>query len=455
MNLLFTLAAFALTLGILIVVHEYGHYIVARRCGVRVLRFSIGFGKPLFTKKFSPEGTEWVLAAFPLGGYVKMLDEREGQVAAADLPFAFNSQSIYRRSAIVLAGPVANLLLAVVVYWFLFVYGVPGIKPILGEIPPATAAAAASFQRGEILVRIDDEPVATWQDTRWILLQHAVQKSVVEIEARNERGESALHRLDLGGLTADDLERDFLGKLGLTRFQPDLPARIGRVLPNSVAARAGLQAGDDILSANSVPLRYWEDLVRLVRQNPEVPLKLAIRRGDRHFQVELTPDAVKENGRAAVGKIGASPMMDPALFDKLVTEVRYPVHTAFVRAIAKTWDTSLFSLKMLGKMLTGQVSWKNVSGPITIADYAGQSAHLGWGPYISFLALISISLGVLNLLPIPLLDGGHLMYYIVEMIKGSPVSERTMEIGQQIGIAILLTLMVFAFYNDINRLITG
>ena len=454
MSLLFTLAAFAATLGILIVVHEYGHYIVARWCGVRVLRFSVGFGKPLLTKKFAPDGTEWVLAAFPLGGYVKMLDEREGQVAPADLPYAFNNQSIYRRSAIVLAGPLANLILAVVLYWFLFAYGVPGIKPILGEVPFSTPAASASLLRGDTITRVGDEPVATWQDVRWVLLQHAVQKTVVEIETRNERGETALHRLDLGSLDANDLENDFLGKLGLTRFRPDLPAKIGKLLSGGVAARAGLMVGDEVLSVNQNPLKDWEELVQWVRQNPGLPLKLGIKRGAGIFQVELIPDAVKENGLAAVGKIGASPMMDPSLFEKLVTEVRYPIHTAFVRALGKTWDTSLFSLKMLGKMVTGQVSWKNISGPITIADYAGQSAHLGWVPYISFLALISISLGVLNLLPIPLLDGGHLMYYMVEMIKGSPVSERTMEIGQQIGIAILLTLMLFAFYNDINRLIT-
>ncbi|HUW50179.1 MAG TPA: RIP metalloprotease RseP [Sulfuricella sp.] len=455
MNLLFTLAAFAMTLGILIVIHEYGHYVVARLCGVRVLRFSVGFGKPLFTRKFSPDGTEWVLAAFPLGGYVKMLDEREELVAPVDLPYAFNRQSIYRRSAIVLAGPVANLILAIVLYWFLFVYGVIGIKPILGEVPFSTPASSASFHRGDTITRIGDEPVATWQDARWILLQHAVQKKMVEIETRNDRGEIALHQLDLKGLDADDLENDFLGKLGLTRYRPDLPAKIGKVLPDGVAAKAGLTVGDEILSVNQTPLKTWEELVQWIRQNPGLPLEIAVKREGGYFQVKLIPDAVKESGHPVVGKIGASPMVDQRLFEKLVIEVRYPIHRAFVQALRKTWDTSIFSLKMMGKMVTGQVSWKNISGPITIADYAGQSAHLGWVPYLSFLALISISLGVLNLLPVPLLDGGHLMYYMVEMIKGSPISERTMEIGQQIGIAILLTLMLFAFYNDINRLIIG
>ena len=455
MSLLFTLAAFAVTLGILIVVHEYGHFIVARRCGVRVLRFSVGFGKPLITKKFTPDGTEWVLAAFPLGGYVKMLDEREGPVAPADLPYAFNSQSIYRRIAIVLAGPVSNLFLAVLLYWALFIYGVPGIKPILGEVPLSTPAASASLHRGDTIARIGNEPAATWQDLNWILLQHAVQKSVVEIETRNARGEIAMHQLDMSGLSPDDLDSDFMGKLGLTRFQPDVPAKIGKVLPDGVAAKAGLRVGDEILSVNRIELYRWEELVQQVRQNPGLPLMLEVKRGGDYFQVQVIPAPTKENGHSSVGKIGASPMVDHALFENLITEVRYPVDRALVQALRKTWDTSLFSLKMLGKMVTGQVSWKNISGPITIADYAGQSARYGWVAYISFLALISISLGVLNLLPIPLLDGGHLMYYMVEMIKGSPVSERTMEIGQQIGIAILLTLMLFAFYNDINRLVVG
>ena len=455
MSLLFTLGAFAVTLGILIVVHEYGHYLVARMCGVRVLRFSVGFGKPLVSKRFAPDGTEWVLAAFPLGGYVKMLDEREGPVEPGDVPYAFSSQSIYRRSAIVLAGPVANLLLAVLLYWFLFVYGVPGIKPIVGDVPLATPAAAASLHRGDTITRIGNEPAVTWQDVSWILIQHAVQKSVVEIETLNERGEIATHQLDMSGLSSDDLDNDFMGKLGLTRFHPDFPAKIGKVLPDGVAAKAGLRVGDEILSVNQTPLDRWEELVQWVRLNPGLPLTVAIKRGGDSFQVKVIPDSVKESGPSPVGKIGASPMVDPALIAKLVTEVRYPIGKAFVQALRKTWDTSLFSLKMLGKMVIGQVSWKNISGPITIADYAGQSARFGWVPYISFLALISISLGVLNLLPIPLLDGGHLMYYMVEMIKGSPVSEKTMEIGQQIGIAILLTLMIFAFYNDINRLVVG
>lgn len=455
MSVLYTLAAFAVTLGILIVIHEYGHYLMARWCGVKVLRFSVGFGRPLLVKRFAGGETEWALSAFPLGGYVKMLDEREGAVATEELGRAFNRQTVFRRSAIVLAGPVANLLLAVLIYWVLFMHGIQGLRPVLGDIPPATAAASAAFHRGETVTRVAGDPVATWQDLRWALAKRVAPGAIVEIQAQTDDGQIVTHRLDVGTIGPQDMDGDFLGKLGLIRYQPDLAARIGRVLPGGAAAQAGLQAGDTIVAVNRQRLKRWEELVQRVRQSPSLSLTLTVNRGGRQFTMDLTPDSVKESAGVVIGKIGASPMVEPELLQKLVTEVRYPPHEAMAKAVAKTWDTAAFSLKMLGKMLTGEASWRNISGPITIADYAGQSAQMGWVPFLTFLALISISLGVLNLLPIPLLDGGHLMYYMAEMAKGSPVSEKVMEIGQQIGIVILLTMMIFAFYNDINRLISG
>lgn len=454
MKLLFTLAAFALALGLLIVFHELGHYWLARLCGVKVLRFSIGFGKPLWKRRFSKDGTEWVLAAFPLGGYVKMVDEHEGEVAPQDIPRAFNRQSVYRRFAIVLAGPLANFLLAILLYWALFVHGVPGVKPVIGPVPAATPAASAGFKAEETIVKINGEAMATWQDVRWILLQQAVQKSVVNIEVSNPRGEIAWHKLDLSGLTVSDLDGDFMNVVGLSRYQPQVEPVIGQLVAGGPGERGGLMPDDEIVAINSERVTHWNDVVQKVRSHPSQILEFEIRRGKQRLNFTLTPDTVQDNGEK-IGRIGAAPKIDRAALQRLLTEVRYPLGLALSKALEKTWETSVFSLKMLGKMLVGEISWKNVSGPITIADYAGQSAQIGWVAYLSFLALISISLGVLNLLPVPLLDGGHLMYYLVEIIKGKPVSDKALQIGQHVGIALLCILMAFAIYNDINRLITG
>jgi len=455
MALLITISAFIVALGCLIVVHEFGHYLVARWCGVKVLRFSVGFGKPLWRKHLGRDRTEWVVAAFPLGGYVKMLDEREGEVAAAELPRAFNRQPVSKRFAIVIAGPAANFLLAIALYWLLFMHGVPGIKPAVGPVVPNTPAAAAGFMPGETMLKIGDEPVKTWQDVRWILLQHAVQKVMVSIEVRNEKGEIAWRKLDLSGLGASDLDGDFVRVLGLTRFHAPIKPVIGNVASSGSGARAGLQAGDEIIAVNDQRIENWDQVVAMVRRSPDKMLTLDIRRGGVLLApISVIPKTVMENGQP-VGKIGAAPLVDHSLMSGQITEVRYGPLESVLKALYKTWDTSAFSLKMLGKMIVGEVSLKNLSGPITIADYAGQSAQSGWIAYLSFLALISISLGVLNLLPIPLLDGGHLMYYIVEVFKGSPVSDKVIEIGQHVGMALLFTLMAFALYNDMNRLISG
>ncbi|HKA39655.1 MAG TPA: RIP metalloprotease RseP [Burkholderiales bacterium] len=455
MTLLITIVAFVVALGCLIVVHEYGHYLVARACGVKVLRFSVGFGKPLWAKRLGRDATEWVVAAFPLGGYVKMLDEREGEVAPADLPRAFNRQPVWRRIAIVAAGPAANFLLAIALYWALFLHGIPGLKPVVSAPPANTAAHQAGFAAGDLLLRIGGEPVATWQDARWIFLQRAVQKATVVVEVRGESGGTATRRIDLSGLTPADLDSDFLRTLGLARVQPVLKPAIGEVVKGGAAGRAGLRAGDEIVAINNQRIDNWEQVVRLVREHPGMALVMETRRGGAlQAPLVVTPDVVTENERK-IGRIGAAPLVDRAALADMIVEVRYGPVESLGRALDKTWDTSVFSLKMLGKMLVGEVSLRNLSGPITIADYAGQSAQSGAASYLLFLALISISLGVLNLLPIPLLDGGHLMYYMLEIFKGRPISERAIEIGQHVGMALLFTLMAFALYNDIYRLIGG
>ncbi len=455
MSLLFTVFSFILALGILITFHEFGHYLVARWCGVKVLRFSIGFGRPLFIKRLGKDETEWVVAALPLGGYVKMADEREGEVLPQDLARAFNRQPVSKRFAIVAAGPIANFLLAILLYWLLFISGVSGIKPMLGPVTPSTPAAFSAFEEGEIIVKIGDEPVATWQDARWALLSHAVDRDAeVTVETVNDRGEMFWRKLDLSGLDADDLDASFLAKIGLNIYQPAIAPIIGQVMAESAGLRAGLLAGDEILAVNNQDIMYWEDLVKEIRANPRQLIMLEILRDGKVVDIAITPDSAME-GKTEIGRIGVAPQVNHEALDKLLVNVNYPAGAALLKAFDKTWEMTVFTLRMLGKMVMGEVSLKNVSGPITIADYAGQSAQMGIVAYLGFLALISISLAVLNLLPIPVLDGGHLMYYVIEIVKGSPLSEKSMIIGQQIGMAMLFTLMVFAIYNDIHRLISG
>jgi regulator of sigma E protease len=455
MTLLITISAFVAALGCLIVIHELGHYAVARACGVKVLRFSVGFGRPLWARRLGRDATEWVIAAFPLGGYVKMLDEREGPVDSADLARTFNRQTVWRRIAIVVAGPAANFLLAIALYWVLFVHGVPGVRPVTADPPPGTAASAAGFSAGDTLLKIDGEPVVTWQDARWLLLKKALQKSVVTLEVRSQKGNIDWRKLDMSALTAADLDGDFLRGLGLTRLQPKLKPLVGELVNGGAAQRAGMKAGDMIVAIGPQAIEAWDEVVSIVRNHPGSPLSFELSRaGSLQQPLIVTPDTVIENGQK-IGRIGVAPRVDRSALAEIMVEVSYGPWESLIRALHKTWDTSVFSLRMLGKMIVGDVSLKNLSGPITIADYAGQSAQSGVASYLLFLALISISLGVLNLLPIPLLDGGHLMYYTIEIFKGRPISDRAMEIGQHVGIVLLFTLMAFALYNDLTRLLVN
>ena len=453
-NFLFYLGAFALALGLLIVVHEAGHFALAHWCGVKVLRFSVGFGKPLLSCRFGRDQTELALAAFPLGGYVKMLDEREGEVEAAELPRAFNRQPVWKRFVIVLAGPVANFLLAIFMYWVLFVHGVEEPRPVLGKPAAQSMVELAGFKEGELVRSINGQGIASWQELRWELLQQAMAKSGVTLEVINNKQEISFRKLDLTSIDTSDLEGDILQQMGFRFFRPQLPPVVGKIVPGGVADLAGLREGDRILAIDGVSIASWTQVVTIIREAPGQPLRLDADRQGKTFSLSVTPAEVDDRGKR-IGRIGIGVQEGADDRAALTTIVRYGPLESLAKAAGQTWETSVFSLTMLGRMIVGGVSWKNLSGPVTIADYAGQSAKLGLAYYIKFLALISISLGVLNLLPIPLLDGGHLMYYIVEIIKGGPVSERVMEIGQQIGLALLAMLMAFAFYNDINRLISG
>jgi regulator of sigma E protease len=419
---------------------------------VKVLRFSVGFGKAIYTKRFANSETDWVISAIPLGGYVKMLDEREGEVVTHELHLAFNRQPVLQRMAIVVAGPVANLLLAIILFWALFIYGVPSLKPVLGEILPNTAAASASMNAQETILSINEQAIPSWEQVSWALLDIVLQGDTeARIEARTVQGDIVLHVLDLKALTSDNMNEDFLRSLGLQPYQPLVRPVIGKLVEGGVAQRAGLLPDDKILRVDSQSIEDWKDLVKAVRGHPGQLLRLEVERSGTLQVLHLTPEATSE-ANITVGKIGAAPHIDQRELDALLTNVHYAPLAAFGHAVRKTWDISKVSLKSLGKMVLGEMSLKNLSGPITIADYAGQSAQMGVVAYLSFLALISISLGVLNLLPIPLLDGGHLLYYMVELIKGSPMSEKVWGAGQKVGIALLVTLMALALFNDFSRL---
>ena len=449
-----TIAAFVLAIGILVTIHELGHYWAARWCDVKILRFSIGFGRPLWMRKVGPDQTEWVIAALPVGGYVKMADERDGSAAPADRARAFNHKTVWQRILIVLAGPLANFILAALLYWGLFVSGTPGTKPYLAAPVANSVAAAAGFAEMDLITKVGNQTVNTWGDARMALLESAVSRTDVAIEIEESTGHRQTKRLNMETIDKGDLDKDFLAKVGLSVYRMKLPPVLDEVVAGSAASHAGLLAGDRVLTVQGKPTDRWETLVGQISTRPGLATDITIQRAGSQLNLTVTPERITDNGKT-FGRIGVKPRVDRNLVEKLSTVVRYGPVEAIPRAWAKVWDMSIFSLKMMGRMITGDISWKNLSGPITIADYAGQSAQLGWIPYVTFLALISISLGVLNLLPIPVLDGGQLMYYIAEILKGSPVSEKVMEIGQQVGLTLLLGLTAFAFYNDIHRLVTG
>jgi len=450
-SVLISIISLIVTLGILIAFHEFGHFWVARRLGVKVLRFSIGFGKPLWSTTRGADKTEFVLAAIPLGGYVKMLDEREGEVDESELHRAFNRQTVGKRIAIVVAGPLFNFIFAIFAYFIMYSIGVPGIKPFIGEITPNSIADKAGIVPGLQIKMVADIETPTWSTARLTLLDKSLDSDTVILTLEDEQQGIRNYSIDLSDLTTEMKQKDLLQYIGIRPYLEPLPAVIGELEKKGAAYRDGLRAGDRIISANGIEIIDWMHWVKIVQEHPNKPINVEMKRGQVTEFVNLTPKRVEANEKIK-GYIGAAPELPETRNEKLRTVIRYGPITALTTAVEKTWQMSALTLRMIGKMIIGEVSVKNLSGPITIATYAGYTASIGFTAFLSFLAIVSISLGVLNLLPIPLLDGGHLLNYLIELVKGSELSEAIQLRMQHIGIMLLAVLMTLAFYNDIRRL---
>ena len=451
MDMLYTIGITLATLAVLVAVHEYGHFWVARRCGVKVLRFSIGFGPALFSWRDRLD-TEYSIAAIPLGGYVKMLDEREGEVPAAELEGAFNRKPVLQRIAVVSAGPLANFLLAIVVYWGLFLAGETGLAPIIGAVEPGSVADVAGLEAGQEIVAVDGVETPTWQALSFRLLdrigdtgrisfsvRYPESKMVYESEAQLERWLSGQEQPDL------------FGGLGLTMFTPPVPPVVGQVTAGGAAELAGMMPGDEVIAADGVAMPLWLDWVAYVRARPQQTIVVDYRRGSQLLQLSIVPERIVDDNGEAFGRVGLGVEIPELPEDMLRKFDRGPLE-ALGASLSRTGELTIFTLKSIKKMLMGLISPKNLSGPITIAKVASASAKSGLEAYVSFLALLSVSLGVLNLLPIPVLDGGHLLFYFAELLAGRPVPEKIQALGYQLGLFMVLGIMCLALYNDFSRL---
>jgi regulator of sigma E protease len=451
-EILSSIVSFVLVIGILVAFHEYGHFWVARKLGIKVTRFSIGFGKPVFRWRGKRDDTEYVIAQVPLGGYVKMIDERNGPVGEADLPYAFNRKPLATRMAVVVAGPLFNLILAVIAYWAVFIIGIEGIKPIVGEIQPTSRAEQAALNSGDQIISINDVKTVNWDIIGLELIEAVLdEQPQVAVTVIENNGQEQTRHINLEGLSPDLSKGSIISSIGIHPRLPVWPAIIDSVIEGEPAARAGLRPGDRVIGTDEQNIKDWREWVRYLRMRPGEQVQVSILRDGEARQVSLVIGN-KLYDSNSYGYIGAIARPPEGIPPELRSVLQYSPLMAIGPALKKTAQLSLLTLRMLGKMLVGEVSVKNISGPITIAQYAGQSASIGLVQFLAFIAVVSVSLGVLNLLPIPVLDGGHLMYYLIELFKGSPVSEKAQLLGQQIGLVILAMLMMLAVYNDVMRL---
>ena len=441
------LAAFVVAILLLVSLHEFGHYIVARWCGVKVLRFSVGFGKPFWKKQRGD--TEWCLAPIPLGGYVKMVDTREGEVAEADLPYAFDKQPPLKRIAIVVAGPLVNLILAVLLYVASFnLYGVTEVKPWVGTVESDSLAAKSGFQVGDRITSINGKAVHDWMDAQTELVI-ALQAGNVTVGVQDAQGAATTRIMDVEANPAS-VDAATQGQ-GVGIWPIKVKSEISQVLPNSAAERAGLKAGDKVIAVNGQKLLGWKDWVDVIKASPGKDLRLDVQRQGQMLSLMLRPDS-EDKGQQLEGKAGVAASIDNDWEAQVKTQREVGIGESVVLAAQKTWNLSALTLKFLGKLIMGEASIKGISGPVSIGEMAGKSAMMGLETYIQFLAVISISLGVMNLLPIPVLDGGHLLYYIIEWVRGKPLSEHVQTVGLKIGLCIMGLFMLVAFFNDFTRI---
>ena len=473
-----TVLALLVTISILVTIHEFGHYWVARLCNVHVIRFSVGFGKSIYVKKgrqpvyeeqpvYDKEGnlvpvrtrsneplapTEFTIAAIPLGGYVKFLDEREGYVPDDQIHLAFNRKTVWQRIAIVSAGPMANFLLAIAAYWMLFASGVTGVIPVLGELDPESAAARAGLQQGHEIVAVDGKATKTWSEVNLGLFDRLGETGeiVLTVVEPGSYDAQSNYNVPVTQWLSNSVSPVPARDLGLVVQLPEFPAVIGGLNDDGRATASGVEVGDEFLSVDGVSVMDWPHLVDVIQASPEQTLNVIVLRSGQSMKIDLTPKGIERDG-SILGFIGASPQ--PVNFPpEMLRETRYPIYSAWMPAAVKTWEVTLFTLASIKKMIVGAISPKNLSGPITIAQVASATAENGLESFVGFIALLSISLGVINLLPIPVLDGGHLVYYFIELIAGRPVPERVQVWGLQVGTFLIMGIMVLAFYNDLARL---
>lgn len=449
MQIVETVLALLLTLGILVTLHEYGHFWVARRCGVKVLRFSVGFGKPLFSW-YDRHGTEFAVAAIPLGGYVKMLDEREGPVPEELKSQSFNAKSPSKRIAIASAGPAANFIFAIFAYWLLSVVGFTAVAPIVGVVEQSSVAQRIGLESGMEIHSVDGRQVTSWRDINMRLLERTGEYGSIAfgVSSSGSKGQVA-GTLDGWGLS-DDTPNP-LAEFGLSPWRPDVPPVLGEIVANGRAQAAGLEVGDRVESVNGESVSNWFVLVEAIQQAPEETILVGVVRDGQPREINVTPAAREGKDGSVTGFIGAG-VREVTWPDEFLREIRYGPFAAVPRAVSETWADTRLTLVAIKKMVTGLLSPTNLSGPITIARIAEASVSSGFEDFIRFLAYLSVSLGVLNLLPVPVLDGGHIVYYTIEAIRGKPLSEQAQAFGLRIGMTMILTLMVFALYNDLMRL---